>query len=672
MPIERATSTLADATQDEREEILSVGDTLSLKLTEEKIKKVIGKRIEKGRVFWDKKLDLREVRKENEKRWLNQNLEVSSEGDLYDFQVPYKDNRIFVSVETLASNVVGKIPVPEVVEAQDTDASRELATNYGKVLYRKAEELFLKGKIQMVARHLLMGYRAGIIKTSWDFNAGELREDGYTGDIRVDYVRPHRIVIDEMAEDPDDIPLIAENMSATVEELGFRFPKKKDDLIDAIGGDKGTKVMMGSRIGYKEIWFSFLDEKGIKREGVCWRYGKDLLLDHGINPNFNYEDESEKSNFFGRPVKPYTFFNFLRIGRWVYDDTSLTEQAADLQDVLEKRGRQIVETADQAQGAKVFNTMQVDAGDAEKYTGDPRRNILAKGDARTAFFRVPPDILPRYVVEDKLDAREEIDNIFGTHAPLRGERTASPTLGQEVLSQRSDLGRQATLSESIERGALKVYQQMTQLYKVFAEEEHIVKYIGPDTGRTTFIKFSGDKIEDGIEVLVQAGSMKMDDKLTDRTEAVELAKIGGRIDPLTFFEKWHVDKPREKAKRLFSFLFEPDRYKAEVLEAGGEAGDQEAMATIQRINSGENVPPKENPSKEYLAYYNQFLQSPSFKQLPPEVQQLHIAHVRGTIEAAKGGLREPAEAPPEEAPPAETPPERRGGLMGRIGGLFGG
>ena len=101
--------------------------------------------------------------------------------------------------------------------------------------------------------------------------------------------------------------------------------------------------------------FSFFDDKGNKQEGVCWKYNQ-LLLDYGINPYYNYE-ESDKSNFLEKPEKPYIFFNFLRIGRWVFDDTSLTEQAATLQDILEKRGRQIVENADQSVSTKIFNTI---------------------------------------------------------------------------------------------------------------------------------------------------------------------------------------------------------------------------------------------------------------------------------------------------------------------------
>lgn len=636
-----------------REEVLSRADSLSLSLSEDRIIQIIGTRVDRAEQFWNKNLDLKIVRENNEKRWLNKNLEVTGDS-LYDYQVDYKDNRIFVSVETLASNLVSRLPVPEVLPAQDTDASRELAANYGKVLEQTALDEFFKAKLQMVARHLLMGYRLGVIKTSWDFSSGRTRSDGTTvGDISLNFVRPHKMVIDAEADDPDDIPLIGEMMTKTVEELGFQFPEKKDRLMEVIGRSAGPRVDLGSRLGYYELWFSFYDDKGIKREGVCWKY-QNLLLDYGINPYYNYDG----ANFLERPHKPYTLFNFLRLGRWVFDDTSLTEQAASQQDILEKRGRQIVENADQAYATKVFNIMMMDAEAAEKYTGDPRQNILVKGDVRAAFTRIPPEQLARHVVEDKLDARQEIDNIFGTHAPLRGERTQSPTLGQEVMSQRSDLGRTATLVESMEAGATKVYQQMTQLFKVFAEEEHIVRYTGGE-GATTFINFSRDKIEDGMEIYVQAGSLQPQDKITDRSEAIELAKIGGRIDPLSFAEKWHMDKPREFAKRLFYFLFMPDRYAQEVLKIGESGGDQDAMAAIQRMQAGENVPPPQAPTKEYLAYLGQFIKAPAFKQLDPEVQRIMIEHVRGTVGAAKAGLGGGGQ-----------PPVGGGGIMDNIRGMF--
>lgn len=642
MPSPNATDTLMGSSE-AREEMYSRSDALNLKLGGEKFLEVIGKRIEDGDGFWNSKLDLKSVRDKNELRYLNQNFEASGQRELYPHEIMYRNNRIFLSIETLASNLVAKIPVPEVVEAQDTDASRELADNYGKFLYRKAQDLHVKGSLQMAAKHLLVGYRLGVVKSTWDFNGGQLKSDGkYTGDPAVHYVRPHKLVIDAdtEAEEVGNPPLIAENIRKSVEEIGFMFPDKKDEFIKAVAGNTGkTHVGMNTKVGIYECWFSFFDDDGTPLEGLGWKY-KNISLDYGINPFYNYDDDPKKSNFLQRPPKPYTLINFLSIGRWVFDDTSLTEQAASQQDILEKRGRQVTQNADQGEGSKIFNTAQINAKDAETYTGDPRKNILVKGDVRTAFGRVPPNELSQAVYKDKQDARVEIDDIFGTHAPIRGAQTEAETLGQEVMSQRSDLGRLNTLSEAIENGAADVYGKITQLYKVFGTEEQFVSYTGLETGKTTFITFSRDKIEDGVMIRVQPGSLKPDDKLADRNEAVELAKIGGRIDPLSFAEKWHVEKPREFAQRLFYFLFMPDRYAQEVLHIGEPTGDQEAMQTIQIINSGENVPPKKDPTKEYVAYYSQFLKSPYFRQLEPEIQAMHIQHIQETINGVKTAMGE--------------------------------
>src|SRR3972149_6474017 len=183
-----------------REEVLSRADALSLSLTPERIIEIIGRRVGDGEKFWNEKLDLKKPREDNEKRYLNQSFEVGA-NSLYDYQVPYKDNRIFVSVETLASNIVSRLPSPEVIEAQDTDASRELASNYSKVLIQTAKDNFLKGHLQMVARHLLMGYRLGVVKSSWDLTAVCPKEHpGSAWELGRPYCCPPKIIIDADAE----------------------------------------------------------------------------------------------------------------------------------------------------------------------------------------------------------------------------------------------------------------------------------------------------------------------------------------------------------------------------------------------------------------------------------------------------------------------------------------
>src|SRR3990167_1088758 len=86
---------------------------LSVDLKEDDILDIIGKRVEDGERFWNKKLNLDNVRRNNEKRWKNKNLEIDNKDqNLYDFQTPYRDNRLFVSVETLASNLITALPDP--------------------------------------------------------------------------------------------------------------------------------------------------------------------------------------------------------------------------------------------------------------------------------------------------------------------------------------------------------------------------------------------------------------------------------------------------------------------------------------------------------------------------------------------------------------------------------
>jgi len=612
------------------------GIAIDLGLSADEVTQILGKKVSDAETYWNKELDIDNIRKTNQLRWENKNLEVTKD-HLYKHQVPYRDNRIFLSVETKVANLVKQFPEPVVIEGQDTDASREMAQNYGKVLKTKAQrDWYLKQQFQMVTRHILMGYRVGILKWYWDFDAGRLKEDGtYVGDAIVKFIRPHRIIFEEAADDPDNIPLIAETMSATVEELIHRFPEKRTEILKYIGltSEAGlNKRLLGKKLKYREIWFTFF-QKNQKKEGVAWKLSP-ILLGAGLNPYFNYDG---KANFFDKPRKPYVLVNYYRTGEYVFDNTSLTEQSATLQDVLEKRGRQIVENADQANSTLVFNSTQIPAKDAKKYVGNPRQIITVKGDVRTAVNRVPPPLLPSYVYQDKLDARQEIDNIFGTHGPIRGEKTESPTLGQEVISQRADLGRDNSFVDSLEKAALQVYEGVTQLYKVFGVEEHIVKYAG-ENSRTTFVNFSNDIIEDGMELNIQPGSMMPDDKTTDRLQALELAKLGGRIDPLSLFEKLHVSNPKQWAKRLFLSLFAPDRYMSEVLEEGqSEEETEEAKSVIMRINTGENVPPKPNASKNYVAAYNQFIRSPAFQQLDPEVQQLHMAHAQGTVQMIKQG-----------------------------------
>lgn len=647
---------------DERQEGIISGNEdqpLALDLQETDILRIIGKRVSDGTDFWNKEMRLDQVRDQAEKYYRG---DTYDENDLYDFQIPYKNNRIITAIETLIPMIVAQPALPIVTEGKDSDESRQMAHDLESVLLAKYEDLYMKQKFGMVARHLMVGYRVAILKYRFDPDGGET--DPETGEKKgcyiVETVRPSKVVFDAEATDPDNIPLIAEYMTATIEELTWRFPAKKDKIFKHFGIVRGVKTQLARKVGYVEVWFSYYDKAGKQQEGLAWRLGENLLLGSSKNPNWNYEEftqtdgKYQRNNFFDRPRKPYIIINHLNLGRFIIDDTSLSEQAQPLQDVLEKRGRQIVENADQAASGLVLNSKMISPEDAAKIIGDPTEKIMVAGDVREAAARLPYNVLPAYVINDKNDARAEIDNIFGANAALRGEDTKSDTLGIQVLSQRANSGRLQTITDAIEDGADKLYKALVQMMKVYGDEPEIERFTTSD-GKTQFIDWNRDKIEDGIKVRVKAGSALPKDKVALRNETIQLASV---LDPLSLAEGLDKPNPKEFAKRLVYYRFFMDKYLA-LLDDDGSVVDNQAIADIHILTTGQVPPLPEEPSKKYLSTIEKYLSSGGFQQIQdPAIKQNIVDFAKAVNDRAKLGMGEmPATQPaPEVIPPATEVP----------------
>src|SRR3990167_10580213 len=151
--------------------IADEGDVLSLKLTDEEIIRLIGTRVEDAKLWWDKTLDLTKGRKKAEDYYLNKSYDEKA---LYKHQIPYKNNRIITAVETLVPMITSQPAEPVVTEAQDTDESRQLAMDLGDVLLAQYEDMYIKAKLSMVARHLMAGKRIAILKYRFDPSIGKL------------------------------------------------------------------------------------------------------------------------------------------------------------------------------------------------------------------------------------------------------------------------------------------------------------------------------------------------------------------------------------------------------------------------------------------------------------------------------------------------------------------
>ena len=630
---------------EERQEgvIFDTEDSLTMDLSDDEILQIIGNRVEDAKAWWNKELNLDEHREAGELYYLNKNQ--PTEEDLYEHQIAYKNNRILIDVESLVPMAVSSPAEPTVTEANDTDASRQLAMDLENVLMAQYEDLYLKAKITKVARHLLMGKRLGVLKYWFDPNLGRLMPDGSRkGLIRVENVRPEKIVIAEETG-PNDNPLfVAEFLSATIEDLIHKFPEKKDEIFKQQGIVQGTKKQLQSTVGYIEIWFTYYDKDGNVQEGVFWKLDR-VILGKMKNPNWNYDEYEQDEegnmqnlNFLEMPVKPYIFFTHLDTDKYLIDETALIDHAIPLQDVLNKRGRQIVENADQAGSGMIYNTEQVSQEDAAKLIGDPSEKLGVAGDVRTAATRLSFNTLPAYVFQDKLDARAEIDNIFGSNAPIKGEGSGIQTLGQEILSQRANIGRLQPIADSIEDGMDKLYKALVQMMKVFWDEPEIIRFNEAE-GKTQFINWSGNKIEDGVDVRVKSGSALPKDKMAIKNETIQALSI---LDPLSIAEGLDKSNPKEFAKRNVYYHFFMDKYLP--LIEGDEGGvDNQAMADIQILLKGEVPEIPDDISKEYIATFEQFMESPAFKKLPPEIQENVMQFVESVMQKAQGDLGESPE-----------------------------
>lgn len=655
-----------------QEGVLFESDPLTLSLSEDEITANLSQRVHDAETWWNAKYNLRSVREENESYWVN---EPFKDSDLADHQVPYKDNRIFVSEEHLLPIVTANTAAPIVTEHEDSDAARELARNLQRTLQSIWIDTNKKTKGQKIARYLLIGRRIAFGKVVWNSEVGELfaGADGSlnrTGDIDFVIPDPKRVVIEQGANDPDDIPLIAEYVSKPLDELAEKFPQQRDPLFVAARG-KNAEAQSWTVITHTEAHFSYR-KKGVKKEAIAWKY-ENVLLDGKNTPFWNYDEyemgangEMVSLNYLRKPTKPYVPFTTIVLEDLI-DRTSLVEQSANLQDVINKRGRQMVENADQASSGLIVNGTMVEIDDVAKLVGDPAEKLVVKGNVNEAVARLPVQMLGDVVIRDKEDARNEIDQIWGTRDPLRGV-SASRTLGQDVMSQRADVSRARPFSEAMEEGFSRVYKLETQIMKTFYDKE--MKKGLPDAKSSKYEVFSisNKQIYEGMRISVRAGSMLPDDPLAKEAKTIKIAPM---LDPLSLAEGIGHGDPRELADRIMLYKMAPDQYREKYLSSvDSERVDPQALKDIETISAGGSVQLPASISKQYAATIQTFISSPEFSQLPVEIQQKMKDFAMAIIGKAKEAMAVQTGTSDPNDPQNEQATDQ-GGLLSKIQGMLG-
>lgn len=649
------------------QDIASVGETglvtdlpvLNLDIPDKELIANFKRWTENAISFWNNPAgyNLDEKRKKNKNYYLGKQLDESK---LYNYQIPYIDNELFIATETITAYTTSSNPSAEVMPENDTIQSKVMAEELEWALNVHSEKFELATKIEQVERALYMKY-VGILKLYWDESVQ---------DVVPKAVDPDDIVVDPSCKQGENPMFICERLTATYQQLVNMFPEKEEEILRSLGRQRRTAKLMSSVYSYNEVWFTQVDGDG-ETECVAW-YINDIILDKRKNPNYFYrEDGVQLTNYLNKPEKPYVFFNYMNDGSHVIDQTSPFEQAIPLQDILNKRGRQIVENADTANSILVLKSGAISSEEAENITRDPNQILLLQTDTNqpinSAFGTIEPHLLPNYVLQDKQDVKNAIHSLMGTPSQFRGEDGSDAnTLGEAQMMRSQASGRQDAIIRALERGLDRYYKLLVQMMKVWYDSPK--KFACRDNdGKFVYIELSRERIPDVAWVMVEHGTTVKQDKYRQENVAMALARMG-LIDPYNLFKDLGLKNADSRYETLVKFKMSPDALSDELRQ---ENQNRMAYIDFACIMNGEMVKGHDDVDAEHILAHRTQITTDRFLYADHKRQQNMINHIQQEVQllsmrvklqeaSMRGLLVDPNTPVTPEVP--EMPPQQPQGM----------
>lgn len=470
---------------------------------------------------------------------------------------PLQDNIIFEAVETLLPMATKKNPEP-VVTSDGTPEGEVLADRVHKMLVSLADTLNLKGMLKKQAREWLIWY-VGMLKICWDFEKD---------DISIDFVKSKKLVLDPNA--------ICENAYYNGEYLGeiknhlnakqviekFKSmpgfdSQKEEELKGYVAGYLGTKL------AFTEWWtkdYVFWTCRGTllgKSNNPYWNYGTKQMVtdDYGIDK----EKEVQGNNHLQIREIPYIPLVVFNTGELPVDETSLIEQGLPLQDLINKRTRQIDKNADNANAGVVVSGdyfTKEEAAEASEALRKGATLFVPNGDVNAAYKRDVAPSLPPYIYNSLQDYRNRFMDLFGVRGSTSQGIQSENTVRGKILAKGSDSDRVGGgVSDFLEQVADRVFNYMVQMMYVFYDEEHMASLVGQAKANEVVTLRSSD-FKNKLFITVKEGSLIPKDQLTTRNEAIDLWSAQA-IDPLTLFERLDFPNPKEAMERLVMWQTNP-------------------------------------------------------------------------------------------------------------------
>lgn len=450
------------------------------------------------------------------------------------------ENRIFEGIETIVPIATANPHKFLVLPGSDDETAKQRATNLQKVLSRLYETLNIQERLEFATRAMLK-QRLGVLKVVWS-------ED--KDDVDVIEIDSKRVYVPKVRAKPDDLPYVIEEQDYSKKEMEDYFPDV--DL------DELAYTNVEGRNEYKvyEVWTNEL---------VAW-FNNGKLLEKKASPMFDFEGEEEEYrtvkgkkktklrfyNHLDRPTKPYVFFVLFGNAEEPFGPVSLVDIAIPLQDAINTQKRQIIDNLKTMGNGQVYiDSEAMSQEESENITSEPGLVIRGEGVAsRGAIKREPGVQLPTAHFANLTHTEQVFDNIMGVHASTRGAGEAK-TLGQDMISRQQDYTRIDLVTRVLNRGVDRIANLLVQLMKMYYTEDHIVKVVG-EKEASEFIRLNRSQIDDQIEIVVKSGETLPMDKVSLRTEAVQLWQLGA-ISPRLLYERLEIPHPEKAEQDLLAW-----------------------------------------------------------------------------------------------------------------------
>lgn len=561
--------------------------SLSFDIPDADIVRNLNHRINDSDAYWNdaKGFDLKNVRAENTRLHLGQ----VDEAGLYKHQKQYKENQIFIAEESILAYVTSQIAGPLVIPAGKEDMHKLFASDLEKAIKCFCEDIInLEQIVELCVRNIL-NKRLAVIHLFYDKDLD---------DINIKAEDPEHIILDKNCELGGNPGFVCHVLKRTPEQLINEFPDKETEILEKLGIQRRTPKQMTRELAVRKVFVTHYNKKNEPEEGLVW-YFENIVLAKMKSPNYLYARKD--LNLLKYPKKPYIFGNLVNYGTHLIDSTTPLEQAAPMQQYLMRRGRQIAENADKANGVLVIATSSgLTKDDGQNLTGDPNQKLFIENEGGQSLnqlvMQLQAQVLPDYVIQDKQDARMQVGNLMGAPTDFTGSQAddGDPTLGQVMIKKNQAAGRQDLMVRSITRMLSELYEYLTQMFLVWYDDKPRNFTFDAGDGEFDYITLKRDLIQKGIRV--KASKPANPDR--SRIEAIVLQLLKEKaISLLDGYKLLQLDN----AQQLYDNWAKQSSDPQSLARDAADIVDQsEAYVAFLDIMNGKDVPEKENPTKEYV------------------------------------------------------------------------